>query len=137
MRKNFGRSAKMSSDKMSDPSQLDLFGDLDRDDPLAVFYRKIRKAGGWLTYDRAEDRIFAGHDNGVLGAWVVSGMRLLRDRIIEDLLRIEYGIEPAEEPEHLTGGAVLHRLPTRRMPEMDPPVRQRTPTDTRRGPGAA
>ena len=82
-----------------DPRQAELFDDLGRDDPLAVFYRKIRKAGGWLTYDIVEHRVYAGHDNGVLGAWVVTGMRLLRDRIRADLLRVEHGIASDWQPD--------------------------------------
>ena len=122
---------------IGDPRQLELFDELDRPDPLVIFYQKLRKAGAWLTYDIEERRLLAGHDHDVLGRWVIRAMQLLRDRIVADLLRVEHGIEPPAERENLAGGAQLVRLPTRRPPDQEPPVRQRTPASDRRGPGAA
>jgi len=127
------------SAKMSDPRQIELFGDddIEQEDPLVAFYRRLRKVGAYLSYDIDENRLLAGHDYDVLSRWVVAGLRLLRTRIVTDLKRVEYGIvEPHDEPEALDGGATLHRLPPPRSPELDPPVRQRTPAH-RRGPGAA
>ena len=124
--------------KIEDPRQLVLFGDdLERDDPLLVFYRRLRKTGAWLTLDHNTGQIFAGRLNGGLSDWAVKTIAPFRDRILGDLLRVEYGVTEPEAPEALDGGAVLHRLPGRRAPELDPPVRPGSATTTRRDPGAA
>ena len=129
--KKFSRASKIT-----DPHQLALFDDLGVDDPLSTYYRRLRKIGATLSLNPAEDRIYVHGPNGV-PAWAVKTIALLRDRIRADLLRVEHGIEPADEPEALDGGAVLHRLPTRRSPELEPPVRRRTPASNRRGPQGA
>jgi hypothetical protein len=122
--------------KIDDPRQMTLFGDLECTDPLAGFYRRLRKIGATLTYDRAENNISVC-GKGSVPAWIMPVVAQLRPRIVSDLLRVEHGIEPTVERESLgEGSAVLHRLPTRRPPECGPPVRQRT-TSARRGPGAA
>lgn len=116
-----------------DARQLDLFGDLDRDDPLVVYYRRLRKAGCALHYDRAANRVLVWGACGT-PAWAVLAMRPLRNRIIVDLLRLQYGVAPAVEREALDGGATLHRLPRRR--EIDPPVRHTLTGRRRQGPSA-
>ena len=74
---------------------------------------------------------------GGLPSWVVTACSNIRSRIIADLLRVEHGIAPPPEPETLAGGAILHRLPARRPPEHEPPVRSHAATTTRRDPGVA
>jgi hypothetical protein len=125
----------MSADKISDPRQLLLFPELTVDDPLLTYYRKLRGISAVLSLNIADDRILVYRDDGI-PAWAVRAIPPLHDRIRADLLRVEHGIEEQAAPEHLDGGAVLHRLPPRRSPELEPPVRQRTPRN-RRGPGAA
>jgi hypothetical protein len=103
-----------------DPRQLDLFGDLDRDDELIVFYRRLREADCTLHYDRAANRLVVW-SRDVIPKWAVVDSRRLRPRIIVDLLRLQYGVTRVVDREILAGGAILHRLP--RRPELDPPVR--------------
>lgn len=137
MSKNYRRTAKKMSgaDKFSDPRQLTLFPELQPDDPLLTCYRRLRRINAVLSLNIADDRIVVYRDDGI-PAWAVRAIPPLHDRIRADLLRVEHGIEEQDEPERLDGGAVLHRLPTRRSPECEPPVRQRTPR-RRRGDGAA
>ena len=106
---------------MSGPEQLSLFPDLYRDDPLVVYYRRLRKAGCALHYDRVSDQLFVWRERGV-PAWAIAAVGPMRDRIVADLLRFQYGAKPAVECEALDGGASLHRLPS--LPEVEPPVRQ-------------
>jgi hypothetical protein len=125
--------------KIDDPRQIELFGEdaLAHPDPLVIFYQKLRRIGAYLTYDLDECRIYVMHDHDVLPRWVLLPMRTMQARIVADVKRLEHGIvEPQDEPEALAGGAVLFHLPTRRSPELEPPVRQRT-TLTRRGPDVA
>ena len=107
--------------KPLDPRQLDLFGDLDREDELIVFYRLLREADCTLHYDRAANRLVVW-SRDVIPKWAVLGSRRLRPRIIADLLRLQYGVIPSVKREALDGGATLHRLP-RRTTQLDPPVR--------------
>jgi hypothetical protein len=154
----------MSKKRKADPRQLDLFGDriappdqignaavsqladvptqaeaagmTDREDELIVFYRKLRKVGCALHYDRAADRLLMWGAT-TIPKWASVGSRRLRDRIVPDLLRLQYGVKPAVESEALDGGATLHRLPRRpeRDPQLDPPVRYSL-TGPRRQPSA-
>jgi len=123
--------------KIDDPRQLLLFDDLQHTDGLHAFYRRLRRAGAWLTLDRSTGQIFAGRLNGGLPDWAVKTIAPFRDRIVRDLLRAEHGIAPPAEHQTLGGGATLHRLPGPRALELDPPVRPRSATTTRRDPGAA
>src|SRR5262249_23952414 len=105
MSKKFGRSAKMSGrpDKISDPRQLPLFPELTVDDPLATYYRALRRIGATLSLNLDDDRVYVHRDNGI-PAWAVKTIALLRDRIHADLLRVEHGIVDEPEPEALDGG---------------------------------
>jgi hypothetical protein len=123
---------KATSQTVFDPRQLDLFGDLDREDELIVFYRRLREADCSLHYDRAANRLVVW-SRDVIPKWAGVGSRRLRARIIVDLLRLQYGVEPAVEREALDGGATLHRLPRRPEPELDPPVRYSLTGQRRQG----
>jgi len=91
-----------------DPRQLDLFPeDLPRTDPLHAYYRRLRKSGAWLTLDLNTRQIFVGRLKAGLPSWAVTMIAPLRDRIVEDLLRVEHGIAPTPKPEQLDGGAVF------------------------------
>src|SRR6266513_3609732 len=108
-----------------DPRQLDVFpADLPRTDPLHAYYRRLRKSGAWLTLDLNTKQIFVGRLKAGLPAWAVTMIAPFRDRIVDDLLRVEHGIAPTPQPEQLDGGAVLHRL-TYPSPALDPPIRPR------------
>jgi len=131
------RKKSWRSPTIADPRQLHLFEGLRAEDPVLVFNKKLRKIGAWLTYYVGENRLLAGHDHNVLQKWVVAALRQHRDRIIADLLQYEHGIEQHDVPQKLTGGATLHRLPARRPPECEPPVRRRKPSSNHRGPDAA
>jgi hypothetical protein len=89
---------------------LNLFIELQYDDPLPVYYRRLRKIGATLSYDLEREQFFV-YGVGGLPSWVVTACSNIRSRVIADLLRVEHGIEPTPEPETLAGGAVLHRLP--------------------------
>jgi hypothetical protein len=117
----------------SEPRQLELFGDLQRDDPVATYYRRCRKSGVSLHYDLAGDEVFVVRPRGV-PRWAVAGIGPLRDRVVADLLRVQYGVLPFVEPETLDGGCQLDRLPGVLLPELQPPVRQSL-TSARRDPG--
>src|SRR4029077_15372052 len=96
--------------RTADPRPLSLFPELQYDDPLPVYYRRLRKIGATLSYDLEREQFFV-YGTGGLPAWVVTACANIRSRIIADLLRVEHGIEPIPEPETLAAGAVLHRLP--------------------------
>jgi hypothetical protein len=117
--------------RIVDPRQLSLFPEIQQDDPLLVYYRRLRKIGAMLSYDLEREQFFV-YGVGGLPSWVVTACSNVRSRIIADLLRVEHGIEPIPEPETLAGGAVLHRLPTRHPLEHEPPVRSRAPGAPRR-----
>ena len=123
--------------RIADPRQLSLFpAELPEDDPVPVYYRRLRKIGATLSYDLEREQFFVSGVGG-LPSWVVTACSNIRSRIIADLLRVEHGIAPPPEPETLAGGAILHRLPARRPPEHEPPVRSHVATTTRRDPGVA
>jgi len=115
--------------KLSDPRQLDLFGEqLETDDPVAAYYRRLRKIGATLTLNLAEKGIYVISAGSGLPHWAVRDLRLFRDRVHADLLRVEHGVEPAPMTEQLAGGATLHRLPNHRAQQrLDPPVRRPAP----------
>jgi hypothetical protein len=115
----------------ADPCQLILFAELQQDDPLPVYYRRLRKIGATLSYDLEREQFFV-YGVGGLPSWVVTACSNIRSRIIADLLRVEHGIESTPEPETLAGGAVLYRLPAGHPPEHEPPVRSRAPGAPRR-----
>jgi hypothetical protein len=108
--------------RIHDPRQLTLFADLESTDPAVTFYRRLRKSGCSLSYNFADEQIYIFKTRGI-PTWAVDDVGRFRDRIRDDLLRVEHGIEPIPEPETLAGGAVLHRLPTRHPLEHELPVR--------------
>ncbi len=124
------------SPRQDDPAQLELFGDLQREDVLIAYYRKLRAHGADLSLDQASGRIDV-HRVGSIPEWMVKPLTMFHARIAEDLLRVEHGVIPADKPEALEGGAVLHRLPgPRPKPELDPPTKPPRPA-TRRDPRGA
>jgi hypothetical protein len=122
--------------RIDDPRQLTLFADLEPTDPMVTFYRRLRKSGCSLSYNFSDEQIYIFGTRGI-PTWAVDDVASFRDCIRDDLLRVEHGIEPTPEPETLAGGAVLHRLPARRPPEHEPPVRSHAATSIRRDPGVA
>ena len=130
-------SRKNARARIGDSRQLMLFPELQsEDDPLFVYYWRLRKIGATLTYD-LERRQFFVYGVGGLPGWVVTATTPFRQRIIADLLRVEHDIEPFIASEELHGGAVLHRLPLRRSPEAEPPVRSPASPGHHRGDGVA
>jgi hypothetical protein len=130
---------RKSTPKIDDRRQLELF-DIEREDPLLVYIRRLRVIkGAWLTYSLAEQRLYVGRERGTLPLWAITSIAPIRDRLKREVMRVEHGIiEPPEiERQRLEGGAELVRLPGRRNPALDPPIRQRRAGEARFDPGAA
>jgi hypothetical protein len=125
------------SRKTTDPRQLDLFGgELSVDDPVATYYRRLRRAGLWLALDPETGEVHASSDTERVPAWAHREVLVHQDRIKADVLRAERSIVRSLARETLEGGAELIRLPG--YPQLDPPVRpnlRRQPSWD--GPGAA
>ena len=126
------------SRKTTDPRQLDLFGGLlPADDPVATYYRRLRRAGVWLTLDPQTGEVQASSDTEEVPAWAQRQALVHKNRIKNDVLRAgQRSIVPALARETLAGGAELIRLPG--YPQLDPPLH---PSLCRQffwdGPGAA
>src|SRR5262249_38405302 len=102
-----------------DRQQMDLFGELEPDDPVLAYYRRCRRAGLSLSYSIAENQIYVTAP-GVIPRGATALALKYAVRLRADLLRVEHGVEPPREIRNLDGGAVLHRLPARRLPEQEP-----------------
>jgi hypothetical protein len=123
------------SRKTTNPHQLDLFGgQLPVDDPVATYYRRLRRAGVWLGLDPKTGEVHAISDSDGVPAWAHRGALVYYDRIKADVLRAQGSIVPSLAREELEGGAELIRLPG--SPQLDPPVRPRQ-WPCWDGPGAA
>ena len=123
--------------KTADPRQLDLFGGhLLADDPVAAYYRRLRRAGMWLALDPETGEVHPTRESDRVPVWAHREALVHHDRIKADMLRAEHNIVPSLAREALDGGAELIRLPA--YPQLDPPLR---PKLCRRpswdGPGAA
>jgi hypothetical protein len=124
------------SRKTTDPRQLDLFGGrLAVDDPVATYYRRLRRAGVWLALDPDTGQVHASSDNDPVPAWAHREALVHHDRIKADMLRGEHSIVPSLVRETLEGGAELIRLPA--IPQLDPPMRRTPHRHSWDGPGAA
>jgi hypothetical protein len=108
--------------KTTDPRQLDLFGgQLPSDDPVASFYRRLRRAGMWLALDPETGEVHPSGECVGVPAWAHREALAHQDRIKAVLLRAEHSIVPSLVRETLEGGAELIRLPG--YPQLDAPVR--------------
>ena len=119
-----------------DRRQCELFEPPPWEDLLRAYYDKMRRHGMTLSINPETGQITVSRASGPIGAWAASPPSELRDRIVVDLLRAEHGIEPPIERQTLDGGAELVRLPVRRDPALEPPVRKPRPRKPGRG-GAA
>jgi hypothetical protein len=117
-----GSAEKPMSWKTTDPRQLDLFGGrLPEDDPVATYYRRLRRAGLWLVLDPKTDDVHPTSESDGVPGWAHREALIHQDRIKADVLRSERSIVRSLEREMLEGGAELIRLPG--YPQLDPPAR--------------
>jgi hypothetical protein len=124
---------------VNDRRQLALFDlpEPDENELIRRFYAQLRGLGITLSYDRDNPEIVA--KRMVLGVpnWVSPFVSRHYQRIIVDLLRVEYGIVPEIERHDLAGGAQLIQLPGRRDLDLDPPVAGAKPAGRPQRGGAA
>jgi hypothetical protein len=74
------------SRKTTDARQLDLFGGvLPADDPVATYYRRLRRAGVWLTLDPENGEVHASSDTDAVPAWAHWEALIHQDRIKSDV----------------------------------------------------